>query len=587
MALKISDFSLTTLQDGDQAPLYRSGSPSSDLRAPLFTPSTVYGAGRTDEVPRTLVARTQDVVSIKDFGAVGDNSTLNDTAIAAAVAEVLTADTKKALWIPAGIFRHSGTLNLRDVRVIDGPGLLRYTGAGTAIKAGPTSTSIGTATSHYRMYLRCEALTLANGTKGIELPMLNSSFAHFAHCQNFEIGLHIIPASGQQLINNQIVLGAFEFCRVGIKFEPSGTGMANDNRFFGGSTGGTWSPGGSRYGFWATDRFHTGVFFSPSFESGDGAAILLEGSSSGSRFLHTRLETSGPPTFNDTAGGNIVSAKYPTAEQNAQAGVAYAGNSRRPNFVYWDAHGPVWVELARLDFRSFTQDPSTGEWTAPGLFVSTGSGSATASVLASGQVVIDAANETFQIISRAIGFKINVSAGQIFRVLATMSNPATQGELSFLALDASGVKLNPALYSFPLLDGERATIVSGGTDWARNQFQSVNFDAHFFAHKAAHADVKTAYVQIIPGTYREFRVWGLVDYYSRPLPVAVSADTALQPGDLLKVPSFAVSGVPSAASEGAGSMIFVTNGAAGLPVLAISDGTNWLRCDTLAGISSI
>lgn len=50
--------------------------------------------------------------------------------------------------------------------------------------------------------------------------------------------------------------------------------------------------------------------------------------------------------------------------------------------------------------------------------------------------------------------------------------------------------------------------------------------------------------------------------------------------------SYTVAGAPSAATKGAGSVIYVSNGAAGSPVLAFSDGTNWLRCDTLAAISS-
>lgn len=44
-----------------------------------------------------------------------------------------------------------------------------------------------------------------------------------------------------------------------------------------------------------------------------------------------------------------------------------------------------------------------------------------------------------------------------------------------------------------------------------------------------------------------------------------------------------VATVPSAV---AGGVIYVSNGAAGSPVLAFSDGTNWLRCDTLAAIAA-
>jgi hypothetical protein len=53
---------------------------------------------------------------------------------------------------------------------------------------------------------------------------------------------------------------------------------------------------------------------------------------------------------------------------------------------------------------------------------------------------------------------------------------------------------------------------------------------------------------------------------------------------LLKVPTYTVGNTPSASA--AGRIIYVSNGAAGNPVLAFSNGTNWLRCDTLATISA-
>jgi hypothetical protein len=51
------------------------------------------------------------------------------------------------------------------------------------------------------------------------------------------------------------------------------------------------------------------------------------------------------------------------------------------------------------------------------------------------------------------------------------------------------------------------------------------------------------------------------------------------------LPTYTVSGVP-AASTNARRLIYVSNGAAGSPVVAFSNGTNWLRCDTLAAISA-
>ena len=47
---------------------------------------------------------------------------------------------------------------------------------------------------------------------------------------------------------------------------------------------------------------------------------------------------------------------------------------------------------------------------------------------------------------------------------------------------------------------------------------------------------------------------------------------------------FTVATAPTTASVG--SVAYFTNGAAGSPVLAFYNGTNWLRCDTLAAISA-
>ena len=50
-------------------------------------------------------------------------------------------------------------------------------------------------------------------------------------------------------------------------------------------------------------------------------------------------------------------------------------------------------------------------------------------------------------------------------------------------------------------------------------------------------------------------------------------------GDIV-VPTYTVSNAPSAATAGAGTIVYVSNGAAGSAILAFSDGTNWKRSDT-------
>ena len=54
----------------------------------------------------------------------------------------------------------------------------------------------------------------------------------------------------------------------------------------------------------------------------------------------------------------------------------------------------------------------------------------------------------------------------------------------------------------------------------------------------------------------------------------------------VQLPTFTVANAPSAAANPR-VMIYVSNGAAGAPGVAFSNGTNWLRVDTLATISAV
>ena len=48
----------------------------------------------------------------------------------------------------------------------------------------------------------------------------------------------------------------------------------------------------------------------------------------------------------------------------------------------------------------------------------------------------------------------------------------------------------------------------------------------------------------------------------------------------VKVPTYTVATAPSAATAGAGTIVYVSDGAAGSAILSFSDGTNWKRSDT-------
>jgi len=48
----------------------------------------------------------------------------------------------------------------------------------------------------------------------------------------------------------------------------------------------------------------------------------------------------------------------------------------------------------------------------------------------------------------------------------------------------------------------------------------------------------------------------------------------------IQVPTYTVATAPSASPAGAGTLVYVSDGAPGSAILAFSDGTNWKRSDT-------
>jgi hypothetical protein len=68
-------------------------------------------------------------------------------------------------------------------------------------------------------------------------------------------------------------------------------------------------------------------------------------------------------------------------------------------------------------------------------------------------------------------------------------------------------------------------------------------------------------------------------YFSGPVVSTNGFEGAIQ------VPTYTVASAP-AATDLAGTVIYVSNGAAGSAILAFSDGTNWKRSDTGATIAA-
>jgi hypothetical protein len=98
-----------------------------------------YNEGNTGAVNRTVQSRLQDFVSVKDFGAAGDGTTNDYTAITNAFA------TGKSVYFPVGTYLTGSPLNLPQNVVIWGEGNLSViTGSGNM----SVIQSIGTSGSH-------------------------------------------------------------------------------------------------------------------------------------------------------------------------------------------------------------------------------------------------------------------------------------------------------------------------------------------------------------------------------------------------------------------------------------------------------
>ena len=65
---------------------------------------------------------------------------------------------------------------------------------------------------------------------------------------------------------------------------------------------------------------------------------------------------------------------------------------------------------------------------------------------------------------------------------------------------------------------------------------------------------------------------------------AITGDVTGAVAGTITLTAYTVATAPT--TETAGKLIYVSDGAAGSPIVAFGNGTNWLRCDTGAAISS-
>ena len=425
-------------------------------------------------VSRTVNAKLQEIVSVKDFGAVGDGVTDDTDALNAAGNAVRGTDD--TLHIPPGNYLASSLVDFTRVRNISSEGIiLSNVTSGAAVRIG-TESSANIDMQGGDIELTVTGVGSNNGragTSGIQLRgSARCNFRLYAY--NWDIGVDIAPQGGTGI--QYVAWNRFQLytngCRTGLKFNgffSGGNGWINENTFIRVDCypQNNQLPG-DYYGCWMTGEYpsNNNTFLASSFE-GQLVPIWIQTGFKNS-FYATRFELAGSVRFGDNAtpgdkpvAENFVQTFYPSGP----AGVEVDWQASRPNMVCANDTSPAWVPVFSSNFDDFLQVGSE-VYSTKLLNSTTGTGYFQYGTL-------NSANRSFDPGSnhRAVAY-VKVQKGDILRIYQSNAS-GDYPRYALLALDASKTAL-PSISSTqtPYL-GTNATIALSGTSGV-NSFMDVN-----------------------------------------------------------------------------------------------------------------
>ncbi len=203
----------------------------------------------TGAVQRTVESKLQDVVSVKDFGAVGDGVTDDTAAIQAAI------DSGKAAYVPKGTYKISATLNLNNgyKALIGDPSMpvITKTTLGPAIRIGTTGGAVLNEYSRVEnLYLQSTVVAptfSANpGPNDAGVVLDGGSSTLPAAVQNARVFNVRVGNWSTGFYTNDVVGCRIEGCFVQVLVNyTSATGFTGSNKFCGFVLDGTpYAPGG-------------------------------------------------------------------------------------------------------------------------------------------------------------------------------------------------------------------------------------------------------------------------------------------------------------------------------------------------------